>query len=65
MEKKTRYLLFCTKCGVPQLIPNYILKAYFISGVNGVFCNNCENQTKIPEYLKKITEELLTHSAEE
>ncbi|MEH7375696.1 MULTISPECIES: hypothetical protein [Bacillaceae] len=64
MEKKTRYLLFCNKCGIPQLIPKYILQAYFISGVNGVYCSNCENHTIIPEYLKKIAGELLIHSAE-
>ncbi|WP_177177300.1 hypothetical protein [Bacillus sp. MUM 116] len=58
MKKETDYLLFCSKCGIPQPIPNYILQAYFISGVDGVYCSNCENKIIIPEYLKKIAGDL-------
>lgn len=58
MTKKTEYLLFCSKCGIPQPIPNYILQAYIMSGVGWVYCRNCEMKIEIPEYIRKIAGEL-------
>ncbi|OHX38844.1 hypothetical protein [Cytobacillus oceanisediminis] len=57
-EKKTSYLLFCSKCGVPRPIPPYIMETYFIKGVDGVYCCNYGNRSIIPGYLKKIKNDL-------
>ena len=57
-RKKSSYVLFCSNCGIPQPIPNFILQAYFISGVDGVYCINCENKTVIPDYIKKLKNDL-------
>jgi hypothetical protein len=56
--KKTAYLFFCDECGAPQEIPDYILKTYFVSEVEGIYCKNCERKIAIPDYLKKISGEL-------
>jgi hypothetical protein len=57
-KKQTDYVLFCGSCGVPEKIPAYIMKTYFVTEVDGVYCKNCECKTVIPEYLKKIAKEL-------
>lgn len=57
-KKSTDYLLFCDSCGVPDKIPAYILKTYFVTEVDGVYCKNCECKTIIPDYLKDIAKEL-------
>lgn len=57
-KEKISYLLFCSECGVPQEIPHYIIEMYFIEGMDGVYCENCENQTAIPDYLKKLKNDL-------
>lgn len=53
-QKQTEYLLFCNSCGVPKKIPLHIIKTYFVTEVDGVYCDNCEHKTIIPDYLKKI-----------
>lgn len=57
-HKKTEYLMFCDQCGLPQIIPTYILQAYIASGVTGVYCSNCAKRITVPEYLRKIAGEL-------
>jgi hypothetical protein len=56
--EQTNYLLFCSECGVPHQIPDYIIKSYFVTEVHGVYCKNCNHQTEIPDYLKKIADHL-------
>jgi hypothetical protein len=60
MSKKTNYLLFCSKCFMPQQLPNYIIAMYFTPGVAGVYCKNetCNELIVIPDHLKKLKEEL-------
>jgi hypothetical protein len=63
--RKMVYLLFCDDCGIPQHVPDYILEVYFpAKGVNNTYCQNCSNEMTIPEYLKKISPELVKKSKE-
>jgi hypothetical protein len=57
-SKKTEYMLFCSRCNMPQPIPKYILQTYIKVGVSGVYCKNCENKTVLPDYLIKIAQDL-------
>lgn len=57
--KKTKYLLFCDRCGVPKEIPIHILHAYIALGmIDGVYCDNCNNLIYLSDYLQKIAGEL-------
>lgn len=56
--KRTDYLLFCDQCGMPQLIPIFIMHTYIARGVGRVYCKNCEKRIEVPDYLRKIAEEL-------
>lgn len=61
MNKRTKYLAFCGKCGNPQIIPEYILQTYWnLSAVNGYYCENdsCQHLNEIPEHLRKIIKDL-------
>lgn len=59
-QPKTDYLMFCgsEKCSMPQQIPDYILKTYFITEIPGVYCSHCDHLNPIPDYLKKIAGDL-------
>lgn len=52
------YMLFCEKCGNPQPIKEYIIKTYFVTEVPGVYCRTCDHLNPIPDYLRKIADEL-------
>lgn len=59
MKDKVGYLFFCQHCGTPQKIHDYILKTYFCSDmVVHYYCDNCEKANPIPDYVKKLKNEL-------
>jgi RNase P subunit RPR2 len=57
--KKTDYLVFCDDCGHPLKIPREIIKVYLShNGVTGVYCEHCCKKIKLPDYVKKLSEDL-------
>jgi hypothetical protein len=57
--KKTEYLAFCEECGVPKVIPINVIRSYWLlKGVNKIYCESCHHANVIPEYLRKMHNEL-------
>ncbi|MDF2859619.1 MAG: hypothetical protein K0Q87_5470 [Neobacillus sp.] len=53
MEKD--YLFFCNHCGLPQVIPNFIVKTYFLNRfVKGFYCKNCNDFNAIGNLTREM-----------
>ncbi len=54
-----KYLWFCTSCGLPSEVTKHIMHHYFSNhSANIIYCNHCQSENKIPNYLKKVAKEL-------
>lgn len=57
--EKTEYLAFCEKCGVPKVVPIHVIRSYWLLPVvDKHYCSHCDHPNPIPDYLRKIGNEL-------
>lgn len=57
---KQVYLMFCEKCGSPKHIPINILETTILNpAVPGIYCEICDFNNLISDYLRKHTIDLL------
>lgn len=57
--KKTDYLMFCNRCGLPRKIHEQIIREYFGMPIDGLYCENCGHCNKLPDHLRKIKDDLI------
>jgi len=57
-NKETLYLLFCNSCCSPKEITKWIITNNWTRGISGEYCPNCQTFNELPDYLKKIANDL-------
>ncbi|ADE69008.1 MULTISPECIES: hypothetical protein [Priestia] len=58
-RQRSKYLAFCTECGLPNRLTLFLLRQYVATDeYSGFYCGNCGSRNEFPdsviEYIKEL-----------